>query len=136
MDFDESKLQNSGWRLFLSEMQQWYKYEFMELSEDWKNETIEYVIKNNVKIFNREDVLKENLCTCCGLCCKEIGCTDWDPKTKLCTVHNNQNSKICSDYPWDDDVGFVFTLNCGYQRQYIKKYLDELFTKAVKMGVK
>lgn len=136
MDFDESKLQNSGWRLFLSEMQQWYKYEFMELSEDWKNETIEYVIKNNVKIFNREDVLKENLCTCCGLCCKEIGCADWDPKTKLCTVHNNQNSKICSDYPWDDDVGFVFTLNCGYQRQYIKKYLDELFTKAVKMGVK
>ena len=88
---------------------------------------------NNAKVFRREDVLRENLCDCCGRCCKEIGCPDWDSQTKLCTKHNNQNSKICSDYPWDDEVGMIFTLNCGYQRRYVKQFLDKYFTKAIEM---
>ena len=136
MSFDTSKLENSGWRLFLKEIQEWYHFEYPELSNEWKDQTIEYVIVNNAKLFNRYDVLRENLCDCCGRCCQEIGCVDWDPDTKLCTKHTNQNSKICSDFPWDDDVGMVFTLNCGYQRKYVIKYLNKLFDKAVEMGVK
>lgn len=134
-EFDESKLEKSGWRLFVDELKQWYRYEFMDLPLKWKFDTIDYVIDHNARIFQREDVLSENLCNKCGRCCEEIGCPDWDPKTKLCTIHDNQNSKICEDYPWDDDIGMVFTLNCAYQRVYVRKYLDRLFTKAREMGV-
>lgn len=129
-------LENTGWRLFLSEMQEWYHHEFPQLSNEWKDKAIEYIILNNASIFQKEDVLKENLCNCCGRCCQEIGCPDWDSVTKLCTKHDNQNSIICSLYPWDDEVGMIFTLNCAFERRYIKGFLDNFFTKAVQMREK
>ena len=132
MDFDESKLENTGWRLFRDQMKEWYKYEFKELSEEYKNNAIEYVIEHNAEIFTRDFVLSENLCHKCGICCTEIGCVDFDKETKLCTKHNNQNTEMCYEYPWSD-VGLVFTYNCGYQRDIFKKYMDLYFTKAIEM---
>ena len=132
MDFDESKLENTGWRLFRDQMKEWYKYEFKELSEEYKNDAIEYVIEHNAEIFTRDFVLSENLCHKCGICCTEIGCVDFDKETKLCTKHNNQNTEMCHEYPWSD-VGLVFTYNCGYQRDIFKKYMDLYFSKAIEM---
>lgn len=132
MEFDESKLKNTGWRLFRDQMKEWYSFEFKELTEQFKNTSIDYVIENNAEIFTRDFVLAENLCHKCGLCCLAIGCPDFNKETKLCTKHNNQNTMMCHEYPWSD-VGLVFDYNCGYQREIFKRYMDLYFTKAIEM---
>lgn len=132
-EYDSSKLENSGWRLFIDYFKEFYHFEFEELSNDYKDEAIEYILLNHKDIFQREDVLRENLCTKCGLCCKELRCPHHDSSTNLCTKHDNQESIVCSTYPWDDDIGFILTLNCGYQKKYVHKFLDAYFTKAIEM---
>lgn len=131
-EFDE-KFENSGWRLFLRYFQDFYTYEFEELSKEYKDEVIEYVLMNNSEVFNRADVLKENLCVKCGRCCRELDCPYLDDKTNLCTIHDNPEAKVCKEYPWDDEIGFALTLNCGYQKRFVKKYLDNYFTTAIKL---
>lgn len=132
-EFDTSKLEKTGWRAFISFMKEYYHHEFKELDNDYKDKMIEEVLINNKDFFNREDVLSENLCTKCGLCCREIGCVYHDRKTNLCTRHNNQESKVCSTYPWDDDVGFILSLNCGYQKRYVIGFFDRFFKTVVNM---
>lgn len=130
--FDTSKLENTGWRLFQSQMIEWYKYEFKELPIEYKEKAIKKVIQDNAKIFTRDFVLRENLCHMCGLCCREIGCPDHNPHTNRCTKHDNQNSVMCSEYPWSE-VGMVFTYNCGYQRDIFRKYMDMYFKKSIEL---
>ena len=132
MAYDTEKLSKTGWRLFRDQMKEWYKFEFKELSEEYKNNAIDYVIEHNAEIFTREFVLSENLCFRCGQCCIQIGCPDFNHETKLCTKHNNQNSMMCYEYPWSD-VSLVFDYNCGYQREIFKKYMDLYFSKVVEM---
>lgn len=131
-EFDTSKLENTGWRLFQSQMIEWYSHEFKELSQEYKEKVIKYVIEHQTEIFTREFVLSENLCHRCGLCCIEIGCPDYDKETKLCTKHNNQNSIICYEYPWSE-VGMILSYNCGYQRDLFINFLDAYFTKAIEL---
>ena len=131
-EFDTSKLEKTGWRLFQSQMIEWYSHEFKELSQEYKEKVIKYVIEHQTEIFTREYVLSENLCHRCGLCCIEIGCPDYNKETKLCTKHNNQNSIICYEYPWSD-VGMILSYNCGYQRDLFIKFLDAYFTKAIEL---
>ena len=57
---------------------------------------------------------------------------DFDKKTKLCTKHNNQNSIMCYEYPYSE-VGFVFTMNCGYVRDIFHKYMDMYFKKSIEL---
>jgi len=128
----EKAFENRGWRLFQKQMIEWYTYEFKELSTEYKAEAIKYVIENNARIFTRAFVTSENLCHRCGICCKEIGCPDFNPETRLCTKHDNQNSPICGDYPWSD-VGMTFDYNCGYQRDIFRKYMDLYFTKSIEL---
>ena len=132
MEFDSSKFENTGWRLFQKQMKEWYHHEFKELSDEYKDSAIEYVIEHKAEIFTREFVLAENLCHRCGICCVEIGCPDFDKETKLCTKHQNQNTLMCYEYPWSD-VGMIFSYNCGYQRDIFHKYMDLYFSKAVEM---
>ena len=132
MTYDVSKLENTGWRLFRDQMKEWYSFEFKELSKEYKDAAIDYVIENNAKIFTREFVLSENLYFKCGICCTQIGCIDFNKETKLCTKHNNQNTVMCHEYPWSE-VGLVFDYNCGYQREIFKKYMNMYFTKAIEM---
>lgn len=132
MSYDVDKLSKTGWRFFRDQMKEWYKYEFKELSEEYKNKAIDYVIEHNTEIFTREFVLSENLCFKCGLCCRDIGCPDLDKETNLCTKHNNQNTQMCYEYPWSD-VGLVFDYNCGYQRAIFMKYMDLYFSKALEL---
>lgn len=134
MEFDESKLENSGWRLALQYYKDFYHLEYPELSDEWKDDAIEFILLNNKDVFSREDVLKENLCTKCGLCCKELQCPYLDITTNLCTIHDNPESKVCSEYPWDDDIGFVLTINCGYQKRFIHQFLNIFFETKIKMG--
>lgn len=133
MTYDTSKLENSGWRLFIKFFQDYYHFEFEELSNKYKDDVIEEVLKNNKKYFTREDVLKKNLCAKCGLCCKELQCPYLDLSTNLCTIHDNPESPVCSTYPWDDDIGFILTLNCGYQKKYCMQFFDNYFAMVLKM---
>lgn len=130
--FDTSKLENTGWRFFQKQMIEWYSHEFPELSQEYKEEAIKKVIQQNAKIFTRDFVLSENLCHMCGLCCREIACPDHNSKTNRCTKHNNQNTVMCSEYPWSE-VGMVFTYNCGYQRDIFRKYMDLYFKKSIEL---
>ncbi|MBO5180168.1 MAG: hypothetical protein J6B87_07490 [Clostridia bacterium] len=131
-EFDTSKLENTGWRFFRDQMKEWYRHEFKELSQEYKDNAIDYVIEHNAEIFTRDFVLRQNLCHMCGLCCREIGCPDHNPKTNRCTKHDNQNSKMCSEYPWSE-VGMIFSYNCGYQRDIVKIYMDMYFKKAIEL---
>lgn len=133
MDYDSTKLENSGWRLFIDYFKQFYHFEFEELPNDFKDESIEYILTNQTDVFDKEDVLKENLCSKCGLCCRELQCPYLDESTNLCTIHDNPESPICSIYPWDDTTGFILTLNCGYQKKYVHQFLDRYFTMVLKM---
>lgn len=130
--FDASKLENTGWRLFQKQMIEWYSHEFPELSQEYKESAIKKVIQDNAKIFTRDFVLSENLCHMCGLCCREIACPDHNPRTNRCTKHDNQNTIMCSEYPWSE-VGMVFTYNCGYQRDVFRKYMDLYFKKSIEL---
>lgn len=130
--FDASKLENTGWRLFQKQMIEWYSHEFPELSQEYKESSIKKVIQDNAKIFTRDFVLSENLCHMCGLCCREIACPDHNPRTNRCTKHDNQNTVMCSEYPWSE-VGMVFTYNCGYQRDIFRKYMDLYFKKSIEL---
>lgn len=132
-DFDTSKFQETGWRAFIKWMKDWYKFEYTDLPIEFKYETIDYVLHNMTEVLSREDVLAKNYCTKCGLCCEEIGCPHYDKETHLCTRHDNQESNVCRLYPWDDEVGFVLTLNCGYQKYFFLNYFDRLFDVARKM---
>lgn len=134
-EFDASKLENTGWRLFQKWFQDYYHNKFPELSNEYKDKAIAYVIENNAKIFTKDFVLKENLCHKCGTCCITIGCPNFDKKTKLCPIHDNQNSIICYEYPYSD-VGFVFTMNCGYVRDIFRIYMDMYFKKAIELAKK
>ena len=127
MDYD------TGWRAFISWVKEWYHYEFPELSNEYKDEVIDYVLKNNEKVFTKQMVLSENLCDKCGRCCEEILCPYYDKETHLCTRHDNQESKVCYLYPWDDEVGFILTLNCGYQKNFVLKYFNDFFKRAIEM---
>ena len=133
MTYDSTKLENSGWRLFIDYFKQFYHFEFEELSNEFKDESIEYILTNQTDVFDRADVLKENLCSKCGLCCRELQCPYLDNETNLCTIHDNPESPICSIYPWDDTTGFILTLNCGYQKKYVHQFLDRYFTTVLKM---
>lgn len=135
-EYYTSNLEESGWRLFVNYFKEFYHLEFEELSNQYKDEVIEEVLVNNSKYFNREDVLKENLCSKCGMCCRELLCPHLDQETNLCTIHDNPESPICSIYPWDDDTGFILTLNCGYQKKYCHQFFDKFFETAIKMGKK
>lgn len=132
-EYDSSKLENSGWRLFIQYFKDFYHLEFEELSNQYKDEVIEHILINNKDIFSKDDVLKENLCVKCGICCKELLCPYLDIKTNLCTIHDNPESKVCKEYPWSDDVGFALTLNCGYQKRYVHQFLDNYFETAIKL---
>ena len=131
-DFDVSKLENTGWRFFRKQMVEYYRYEFKQLSLEYKTQAIDYVIEHNAEIFTRDFVLAENLCHKCGICCQEIGCVDFNPETKLCTKHNDQNTEMCSEYPWSE-VGLVLTYNCGYQRDIFIRYMNMYFEKTLQM---
>ena len=130
MEFDESQLENTGWRLFISFFKEFYSHEFPEFYKKYKDEIIEYVLLNNKDIFKEEDVLAENLCHQCGTCCRELQCNYLDQETNLCTIHDNPESKVCSIYPWDSDVGFILNLNCGYQKDYCFRFLNNYFNMA------
>ncbi len=132
-EYDSSKLEETGWRLFVSYFQEYYHYEFEELSDSYKDEVIRDVLVNNQRYFTREDVLKENLCVKCGTCCKELLCPHLDTTTNLCTIHDDPESPVCSSYPWDDEVGFILTLNCGYQKKYCHQFFDNFFTMVLEM---
>lgn len=120
-----------GWRLFIQYMKEHYHHEFNELSNEYKDNVIDEILLNNAKYFDGEHVLAENLCHKCGLCCREIGCPYL--KGNLCSRHNNQEAEVCRTYPWDDEVGFILTLNCGYQIDYVIKFFDIFFKKAIEM---
>lgn len=132
-EYDTSKLEDSGWRLFIKYFKDFYHFEFEELSDEYKNEVIEYILINNKDVFSKEDVLKENLCVKCGTCCRELLCPYLDNDTNLCTIHDNQEAKVCGTYPWDDETGFILTLNCGYQKKYVHQFLDNYFNIALKL---
>ena len=132
-EFDTSKLEKTGWRAFLSWTKEYYHHEFKQLDNKYKDSIIEEVLMNTSYYFSREDVLAENLCSKCGLCCRELHCVYHDYETHLCTRHDNQESKVCGIYPWDDDIGFILTLNCGYQKKYVIKFFNNFFTMVLKM---
>ena len=132
-EYYTSNLEESGWRLFVNYFKEFYHLEFEELSNQYKDKVIEEILVNNSKYFNREDVLKENLCSKCGMCCRELLCPYLDDETNLCTIHDNPESPVCSIYPWDDDIGFILTLNCGYQKKYCHQFFDKYFTTVLSM---
>ena len=131
--FDESQLENSGWRLFQKWFQEYYRNEYPQLPPDYINNAVAYVIEHNNEIFTRNFVLEENLCGLCGLCCREIGCVHLNQHTNRCTRFGNREAIICDEYPYTDGVGMVFTLNCLYVKRIFKKYMDLYFTKAIEM---
>lgn len=128
--------ENSGWRLFLSWMQEYFIYEFPEFSVNYKNKTIEKILLNNQKFVTKEEVIKENLCISCGQCCIQQQCNYYNEETHLCSIHNSEDyPDLCKEYPWgSDELGFQsLTINCAYQKIFWINWFTEYFQAALKL---
>lgn len=129
------KLEKTGTRATISFFKEYYMHEFPELSQEFKNESIEYIIYNNQKIFSRQAVIDFDGCTQCGLCCRELHCEYHNDETNLCTRHDNQIMDLCRSYPWGSEEYGIYPvrLDCKYAINLFKNYFDKYFTKAIVM---
>lgn len=114
-------------------LKQFYKYEFPILSENYKNEIIDYVLDNNKDIFSAEDITSEDLCIKCGRCCESMGCENYNKENHLCMQHNANRWAICQTAPYGDpDFGLMlhFGIDCEYLTNFLIKYFNKVFSKA------
>lgn len=122
-------------------LRQWlknfYKYEFLQLKENYKNKMIDYVLDNNKDIFSAEDITSEDLCIKCGTCCRSMRCENFNPETNLCTQHNDDRWVICQTAPYGDpDFGLMlhFGIDCEYLTNFLIKYFNKVFSKAEELN--
>lgn len=114
--------------LFIDWFKEYYRHEFLNISRELKEEAIEEVLLNNAQYISKQEVLDFDGCIRCGECCKIQHCKLWDPKTKLCTNHDNQISFLCREYPWTGELGIApLLLNCRYQVSFFINFFDKLF---------
>ena len=134
MDVHE-KLEKTGTRATVSFFKEYYMHEFPQLSKEFKDDSIEYIIYNNVNIFTKEQVMNFDGCNQCGTCCRELHCEYHDNETNLCTRHDNQLMDLCRTYPWGGDEYGIYPvlLNCKYTTRLFKNFFDKYFQKAVEM---
>ena len=115
------KLKDTGTQATISFFQEYYMHEFPELSKKFKDYSIEYIIKNNAQIFTKEYVMAYDGCVQCGLCCRDFKCPHHNPKTNLCTRHDDQIMDLCRTYPWSGDLGiYPVLINCRYTINFFK----------------
>lgn len=128
--------ENSGWRAFISFIQEYFRFEFPELDEEYKNKTIEEILLHNNNYITKEEVMAEqDLCSKCGRCCRTLHCPYFDYDTNLCTRHNNQLMDICREYPYSGEYGIQpLSLNCGYQKKFFLRWFTKFFSKVVEMN--
>lgn len=126
----------SSLNIFLDWFKEYYQFEFMELSEEFKNKTIEEILLNNFKYITKKQVIDFDGCTKCGRCCEQQHCLDYDKETKLCTRHDNPIDDLCKEYPWTGEFGIApLTLNCPYQVAFFISFFDQYFQDYIDRGV-
>lgn len=121
--------EDSGWRLFVSFVQEYFSFEFPELSKEYKNKVIKNILVNNQNYITKEEVMSnQDLCSKCGRCCETLHCPYFDEDQSLCSRHDNQLMDICREYPWSGDFGIQpLTLNCGYQKKFFLQWFYNYF---------
>lgn len=125
---------DTGWRAFISFIQEYFSFEFMDLDKQYKNKIIEEVLLNNQEYITKEDVMAEDLCDRCGECCRTLHCPHFDYDTNLCPRHDNQLMNLCREYPWGGEFGIQpLTLNCRYQTRFFIKWFTLYFEKAMEI---
>lgn len=128
------KLKNTGTQAAISFFKEYYMHEFPELSKKFKDDSIEYIIKNNAQIFTKEYVMAYDGCVQCGLCCRDFQCPHHNPKTNLCIRHDDQIMDLCRTYPWSGDLGiYPVLINCRYTINFFKYFFDKYFKKTIEM---
>ena len=118
-------------------LKDYYRYEYKELSEEYKNEIIDYILDNNKDIFTADDVTAVDYCSRCGICCASMKCPNYNPETKLCTQHNDSRWIICRTAPYGDpDFGLMlhFGIDCDYLVKFLINYLDRYFEYVTNKG--
>lgn len=114
-----------------------YKYEFSNLNEDYKNKMIDYVLDNNAKIFTADDVMAVDYCVRCGECCRLMHCNNYNEENHLCKQHNDDRWVICQTAPYGDpDFGLMlhFGIDCEYLTNFLIKYFNKVFSKAEELN--
>ena len=110
-----------------------YKYEFEELSVEYKRDIIHQLIIDNGAVFTKEFVKsKIEFCAICGYCCKGNGCYHYDPETHRCTSRDNRFFENCEEYPWTP-YGLSLSLgaNCTYVIKLFQYKLDDYFQRII-----
>lgn len=118
---------------------EYYKWEFPNVSPEFKVQTIEYVIRENHNIFDEKYVKdRQHFCDQCGYCCRiqMPTCPYFDDKTNKCISHDNQISFLCDIYPRPGEYGLDLTINCRYSLRIFIEFLDKVFEKKEKEVVK
>ena len=124
------------WRRLCKWLKNYYRFEYKELDESYKNNMIEYVILHNKDIITAQEVVDFDACSRCGYCCRTMHCPDFDENTNLCTSHDEQRWVICQTAPFGDpDFGLLLNLgiNCTYLTAFLVDYLNKVFDKAMEM---
>lgn len=124
------------WRRLCKWLKNYYRFEYKELDESYKNNMIEYVILHNKDIITPQEVVDFDACSQCGYCCRTMHCPDFDENTNLCTSHDEQRWVICQTAPYGDpDFGLLLNLgiNCTYLTAFLVDYLNKVFDKAMEM---
>lgn len=124
------------WRRLCKWLKNYYRFEYKELDESYKNNMIEYVILHNKDIITAQEVVDFDSCSQCGYCCRTMHCPDFDENTNLCTSHDEQRWVICQTAPFGDpDFGLLLNLgiNCTYLTAFLVDYLNKVFDKAMEM---
>lgn len=125
---------DEGWRLFVDFIQEYFSFEYTELSSTYKNEIIEQVLLNNQKYITKEEVMAQDFCDKCGKCCRDIHCPYFDYETNLCPRHDNQLMDLCREYPYSGEFGIQpLTLSCRYQSRFFINWFDNYFRKVVEL---
>jgi len=126
---------DSGWRAFISFIQEYFRFEFPELDEQYKNKVIEQILLNNGNYITKEEVMRDQeLCSKCGVCCRSLHCPYFDEQTNLCTRHDNQLMPICREYPYSGEYGIQpLSLNCGYQKKFFLQWFMRYFKKVLEL---
>lgn len=123
----------SSLQIFIDWFKEYYFHEFQDLSNNFKNSWIEYIINNNGDYISKDFVENhQDFCSMCGLCCKNQfeDCMFFDKKTNLCLTHDKQPWDICSQYPYGalDMVG-PLTINCKYMVRLFLCFFNIFFTE-------
>lgn len=121
--------------MFLNWFKEYYTHEYYELSNEIKFYWIEKILLNNGEYITKKMVMDFDNCVQCGECCKSQRCLDWDPKTKLCTRHDNPIHDFCKEYPWGGEFGIApLTLNCAYMTSFFIDFFNNFFEEMIKNG--